>query len=76
MSADGHEETPDPATTPGQQSSGGISRRQALGSAVVGAAGVALGPLTSRERRRRRAAGGARPVRRLTCSWLVVVSLV
>ena len=48
MSADGHEETPDPAATPGQQSSGRISRRQALGSAVAGAAGVALGPLASR----------------------------
>ena len=48
MSADGHEEKPDPGATRGQQSSGGISRRQALGSAVAGAAGVALGPLASR----------------------------
>ena len=48
MSADVHEERPDPGTTRGQRSNGGISRRQALGSAVVGAAGVALGPLASR----------------------------
>ena len=48
MRADAHEETPDPAATHGQQSSGSISRRQALGSAVAGAAGVALGPLASR----------------------------
>ena len=78
MSADVHEEKPDPGTAPGQRSSGGISRRQALGSAVAGAAGLALGPLTSRAaaaspgrgQRRRRPAG------RLTCSWLVAVSLV
>ncbi len=47
MSADVHEEKPDPATR-GQKSNRGISRREVLGSAVAGAAGVALGPLATR----------------------------
>ena len=48
MRADAHDDQIDPGTTRGQQSGGGISRRQALSSAVAGAAGVALGPLASR----------------------------
>ena len=48
MSADADEKQIDPGTTRGQRSDGGISRRQALGSAVAGAAGVALGSLASR----------------------------
>ena len=45
MRADAHDDQIDPRSTRGRQSSGGISRRQALGSAVAGAAGVALGSL-------------------------------
>ena len=45
MTAEVHEEPGEPGTTPGQRSSGGVSRRQVLNSAVVGAAGVALGAL-------------------------------
>ncbi len=63
MSADVHEEKPDPGTTGAQRSNAGISRRQALGSAVAGAAGVALGPLTSRAAA---ASPGQRPGRRRT----------
>ena len=48
MRAGTHEEPIDPATTQGQQTSAGMSRRQALGSAALGAAGVALGSLGPR----------------------------
>ena len=48
MRADTHEEPIDPATMQGQQTSAGMSRRRALGSAALGAAGVALGSLGSR----------------------------
>ena len=48
MRANAHEEQIDPGTTRGQPSNGGISRRQALGSAVAGAAGVAMTSLAAR----------------------------
>ena len=46
MNAEIHEEPIDPGATRGQPSNGGISRRQALRSGALGAAGVALGALT------------------------------
>ena len=48
MRANPPQEQLDPGTTSAAQASAGFSRRQALGSAVAGAAGVALGPLASR----------------------------
>ena len=68
MSADVDEERIDPGTMHVQRSNGGISRRQALGSAVAGAAGVALGPLASRAAA---ASPGRRPSR-ATVDVLVV----
>ena len=79
MSADVHEEKPDPGTT----------RRAAVEAAASPVvrpwARRSLGPpalpsvrwrRAQRPHRRASATGGARLVRRLTCSWLVVVSLV
>ena len=59
MRANANEDQSDPGTARGQQSNGGISRRQALGSAAAGAAGVALGSFAQRAEAASRRQSGA-----------------